>query len=142
MKVLLAVILLVAIIGTSYGGGYGGGGHGGHGGGHSGHGGHGGGYGHSVPTSYKFSYGVNDPHYGPKYSHSESGDGKYRQGYYSVKLPDGRTQHVKYNAGGYDGFNAQVTYSGYAHGGHGGHGGGHGGHGGGHGGYGGGYGYH
>ena len=81
-----------------------------------GSGGHGAGYGgdYNVPTSYKFSYGVDDPHYGPKFSHSESNDGKAAQGYYSVELPDGRTQHVKYHSDqyGYGGHNAQVTYSG------------------------------
>ena len=88
-----------------------------------------------MPTSYKFSYGVDDPHYGPKFSHSESNDGKAAQGYYSVALPDGRTQHVKYHSDqyGYGGHNAEVTYSGYAsHGGQGGHGGNGGGYGSGH----------
>ena len=126
MKVLVIASLLVAAVTAGGGGGYGGGHGGGYGGGHGG--GHGGGYGgdKSVPTSYKFSYGVDDPHYGPKFSHSESNDGKAAQGYYSVDLPDGRTQHVKYHSDqyGYGGHNAEVTYSGYAS--HGGQGGGYG----------------
>jgi len=56
------------------------------------------------------------------------------QGYYSVNLPDGRTQHDKYYSDHYAGYNAEVSYDGYAahpqqqyggygHGGHGGRGG-------------------
>ncbi|XP_037068679.1 adult-specific cuticular protein ACP-20-like [Pollicipes pollicipes] len=69
-----------------------------------------------APRAYAFEYAVEDPHYGPKFRQSEHNDGKTAQGYYSVALPDGRTQHVKYYAdqAGYGGYNAEVTYTGYA----------------------------
>jgi len=105
MKVLSVFALLAAVASAQYGGH--GGSHGGYGGGHDG------GYG-GAPRAYKFEYGVNDPHYGPQFSHSEQGDGKSARGSYSVVLPDGRTQHVKYHADHYGGYNAEVTYSGYA----------------------------
>merc|ERR1711862_1083752 len=36
------------------------------------------------------------------------------EGSYSVNLPDGRIQHVKYHANDYDGYVADVTYDGVA----------------------------
>merc|ERR1712213_239825 len=45
----------------------------------------------------------------------ESPDGASNvAGSYSVALPDGRIQHVKYTSNGYDGFVADVTYEGTA----------------------------
>merc|ERR1712227_445564 len=45
----------------------------------------------------------------------ESSDGASNvAGSYSVALPDGRIQHVKYTSNGYDGFVADVTYEGTA----------------------------
>ena len=80
----------------------------------SGYSGYGGYSDYSAPRSYQFNYGVHDPHYGPRFAQSEHNDGRTVQGYYSVDLPDGRTQHVKYYAdqAGYGGYNAEVTYTG------------------------------
>ena len=48
-------------------------------------------------------------------SAEESSDGASNvAGSYSVALPDGRIQHVKYTSNGYDGFVADVTYEGTA----------------------------
>jgi len=101
-----------------------------HGAARGGHG-HGGGYGrdYDEPRPYHFEYAVDDPHYGPMMAQTEQSDGAGNaQGYYSVNLPDGRTQHVRYVVDGYKGFNAEVSYDGaanhpqrvgYGHGGHG-----------------------
>ncbi|KAL7634364.1 UNVERIFIED_CONTAM: hypothetical protein RMT77_014741 [Armadillidium vulgare] len=59
---------------------------------------------------YEFSYGVDDPDSGNYYSHSETSDGQNMKGKYSVLLPDGRLQVVKF---GYDpvrGYRANVSY--------------------------------
>ncbi|XP_037075949.1 cuticle protein 19-like [Pollicipes pollicipes] len=68
-------------------------------------------------TPYQFEYAVNDHYSGSVFSQSENSDAKNVNGYYSVNLPDGRTQHVKYVADhdGYGGYNAEVTYSGEPH---------------------------
>ena len=81
--------------------------------------GHGGGYGgqqdYYEPRPYHFQYAVDDPNYGPMMSQTEESNGNGQtQGYYSVNLPDGRTQHVKYIVDGYKGYNAEVSYEGYA----------------------------
>ncbi|XP_043233879.1 adult-specific cuticular protein ACP-20-like [Amphibalanus amphitrite] len=105
---------------------------------------------YAEPRPYHYQYAVDDPHYGPMLNKQEEADGAGNVvGSYSVNLPDGRTQIVKYVADHYNGFNAEVSYEGYAHhpqvargygygGGRGGYGGGRGGYGGGRGGYGGG----
>ncbi|CAH1381184.1 unnamed protein product [Tenebrio molitor] len=91
------------------------------------------------PASYKFEYGVEDPHTGDKKSQFEHRHGKEVTGSYSLKEADGTTRVVKYHAGPHSGFNAVVERIGhaqhpahYGHVGHGGFGGqgGHGGHGG------------
>lgn len=64
---------------------------------------------------YAFDYGVKDQYTGANFGHSETSDGKNVQGSYSVALPDGRIQHVKYVADHYNGFQAEVTYEGEAH---------------------------
>ena len=67
-----------------------------------------------APQPYHFDYSVNDPYTGTVFSQNEENDGKTTRGYYSVNLPDGRIQHVKYTADDYNGYNADVTYTGKA----------------------------
>ncbi|XP_043228581.1 cuticle protein 7-like [Amphibalanus amphitrite] len=76
---------------------------------------------HHPQTQYKeeampfaFEYAVNDHYTGTNFARNEQSDGHNVQGYYSVVLPDGRTQHVKYTADHYGGYNAEVTYDGQA----------------------------
>merc|ERR550519_1567444 len=67
------------------------------------------------PKPYAFEYGVADDYSKAAFNAAETGDDYGNvQGSYSVALPDGRTQHVKYTAGGYDGYVADVSYEGYA----------------------------
>ncbi|XP_037093149.1 cuticle protein 7-like [Pollicipes pollicipes] len=79
---------------------------------------HGKGYGHQEDyhekRPYAYDYAVHDPHYGAQFSKTEHSNGDNVEGQYSVVLPDGRTQHVKYYADHYGGYNADVTYEGYA----------------------------
>merc|ERR1711976_256480 len=50
------------------------------------------------------------------FNQAENNDGAgVVDGEYSVNLPDGRIQHVKYHANDYDGFVADVTYEGEPH---------------------------
>lgn len=65
---------------------------------------------------YQFDYAVDDHYSGAVFSQNESNDGNYANGYYSVNLPDGRIQTVKYTAdqNGYGGYRAEVTYKGQA----------------------------
>merc|ERR1712201_25188 len=52
---------------------------------------------------------------GAAFNQAESNDGTgVVDGSYSVNLPDGRIQHVKYHANDYDGYVADVTYEGTA----------------------------
>ena len=51
-----------------------------------------------APKPYSFSYGVEDPHYGPNFQQSEKSDGKNVDGGYTVHLPDGRIQKVIKNS--------------------------------------------
>merc|ERR1739838_589192 len=80
--------------------------------------GHGGGDHHKgykpAPKPYSFSYGVEDPHYGPNFQQSEKSDGKNVVGGYTVHLPDGRIQKVTYTADHHNGFHANVEYKGEA----------------------------
>merc|ERR1719330_1930966 len=58
---------------------------------------------------------VNDDYAGVNFNQEESRNGYATNGQYSVLLPDGRTQTVTYTVGdGYSGYQADVTYSGYA----------------------------
>ncbi|XP_037068919.1 cuticle protein 7-like [Pollicipes pollicipes] len=66
------------------------------------------------PKPFAYDYAVNDHYTGTNFAKKEESDGHNTQGYYSVALPDGRIQHVKYVADHYGGFNAEVTYEGEA----------------------------
>ena len=67
------------------------------------------------PSPYSYTYAVNDDYSGSRFDAAESADGAGGvAGSYSVALPDGRIQHVTYNANGYDGYVADVTYEGVA----------------------------
>ncbi|XP_037088344.1 cuticle protein 7-like [Pollicipes pollicipes] len=66
------------------------------------------------PKPFAYDYAVNDQYTGTNFAKKEESDGHNTQGYYSVALPDGRVQHVKYVADHYGGYNAEVTYEGEA----------------------------
>ena len=66
-----------------------------------------------LPPVYNYKYGVNDPHYGPVFSHAEQRDNYDTAGEYRVNLPDGRVQIVSYSAGP-AGYVADVKYEGVA----------------------------
>ena len=77
---------------------------------------------HAEPTypdeisPYTYNYAVADDYSKAVFSAGETSDGASNvEGSYSVNLPDGRVQHVKYHSNGYDGFVADVTYEGEAH---------------------------
>merc|ERR1712174_147847 len=66
-------------------------------------------------SPYTFTYAVADDYSKSNFNAEETSDGASNvQGSYSVALPDGRIQHVKYTSNGYDGFVADVTYEGTA----------------------------
>ncbi|XP_037079331.1 uncharacterized protein LOC119100330 [Pollicipes pollicipes] len=71
---------------------------------------HGNGYGHQQDyhekRPYAYDYAVHDSHYGAQFSKTEHSNDDNVEGQYSVVLPDGRTQHVKYYADHYGGYNA------------------------------------
>ena len=70
---------------------------------------------YAEPRPYQYQYAVDDPQYGPMFNKAEQSDGAGTvQGSYAVNLPDGRTQIVKYASDAYNGFNAEVSYEGYA----------------------------
>jgi hypothetical protein len=57
---------------------------------------------------YQFGYSVSDAVTGDQKSHSESRDGDFVQGQYSLVEPDGTIRTVTYTADGVNGFNAVV----------------------------------
>merc|ERR550519_1619552 len=66
-------------------------------------------------SPYTFTYAVADDYSKANFNAEEASDGASNvQGSYSVALPDGRIQHVKYSSNGYDGYVADVTYEGTA----------------------------
>ena len=70
---------------------------------------------YAEPRPYQYQYDVDDPNYGPMANKEEWSDGAGNvQGSYSVNLPDGRTQIVKYAADYINGYNAEVSYEGVA----------------------------
>ena len=66
------------------------------------------------PRPYHYAYGVSDDYTGTNFEAAEDSDGSYVNGHYSVLLPDGRRQNVKYTADHYTGYVADVSYEGYA----------------------------
>ena len=67
-----------------------------------------------APRPYAYEYGVKDEYSGVNFGAHEESDGKAVVGSYTVLLPDGRTQLVKYTADHYAGYVADVSYSGHA----------------------------
>merc|ERR1711971_1551916 len=66
-------------------------------------------------SPYTFTYAVADDYSKANFNAEETSDGASNvQGGYSVALPDGRIQHVKYVSNGYDGYVADATYEGTA----------------------------
>merc|ERR1719400_2069343 len=63
------------------------------------------------PQPYSYQYGVKDEYSGANFGASDS---KVVSGSYTVALPDGRIQTVKYTADDYAGYVADVTYEGQA----------------------------
>ncbi|XP_047738961.1 uncharacterized protein LOC108679723 [Hyalella azteca] len=68
----------------------------------------------SQDRGYAFEYGVRDEGSGTAYAHTEFRDGHVTTGQYTVHLPDGRIQTVKYTAD-QNGYRATVSYDGLAH---------------------------
>ena len=64
------------------------------------------------PKPYAFQYGVADDYSGAQFNQKETADGKVVSGSYQVALPDGRIQTVTYTADHYNGFVADVKYTG------------------------------
>merc|ERR1719443_2053365 len=70
----------------------------------------------SEVSPYSYTYAVADDYSGAAFNQAENNDGAgVVDGEYSVNLPDGRIQHVKYHANDYDGYVADVTYEGEPH---------------------------
>merc|ERR1712154_285176 len=66
-------------------------------------------------SPYTYTYAVADDYSKSNFNAEEQSDGASNvAGSYSVALPDGRIQHVKYSSNGYDGYVADVTYEGTA----------------------------
>merc|ERR1712018_122952 len=66
------------------------------------------------PAVYEYGYAVQDDYSKAAFSASENRNGDATTGSYSVALPDGRTQHVKYTVDAYGGYVADVSYEGVA----------------------------
>ena len=68
----------------------------------------------TYPKAYSYGYSVSDDYSGSQFQATESADGQNVIGSYQVALPDGRVQTVKYTADHYNGYVADVSYSGEA----------------------------
>ncbi|KAG7166335.1 Pro-resilin-like 18 [Homarus americanus] len=68
----------------------------------------------SGPAQYNFQWAVNDAPSGNDFGHQENRDNDNTQGSYTVQLPDGRLQTVKYYVDGDSGYIADVGYQGDA----------------------------
>merc|ERR1711935_1236030 len=66
------------------------------------------------PQPYTYAYAVKDDYSGANFNAQESADGKVVTGSYQVALPDGRIQTVTNTADHYNGYVADVKYSGEA----------------------------
>ena len=67
------------------------------------------------PRPYQYEYGVSDAYSGAQFTEAQAQDDKgVVVGSYSVALPDGRLQVVKYTADPYGGYVAEVSYEGTA----------------------------
>ena len=64
-----------------------------------------------VAQPYQYQYGVQDHYSGVNFAASENSDAKVVTGTYTVHLPDGRIQTVKYTADHYNGYVADVSVS-------------------------------
>merc|ERR1712098_539623 len=65
-----------------------------------------------IPNS--FQYGVADSYSGAHYAQGETADGAgNRNGEYTVNLPDGRLQRVRYHTNDLEGYVAEVLYDGH-----------------------------
>ena len=67
---------------------------------------------HYEAKPYTYAYAVKDDYSGANFNAQESADGKVVTGSYQVALPDGRIQTVTYTADHYNGYVADVKYSG------------------------------
>merc|ERR1712158_16995 len=66
-----------------------------------------------TPEPYTHTYGVADDYSKANFNAAETSDANgVVSGSYSVSLPDGRIQHVKYTADHVNGYVAEVTYEG------------------------------
>merc|ERR1711936_1530218 len=66
-----------------------------------------------LPEPYTYTYGVADDYSKANFNAAETSDANgVVSGSYSVALPDGRIQHVKYTADHVNGYVAEVTYEG------------------------------
>ena len=65
------------------------------------------------PQPYAYQYGVADDYSNSNFNAAENADAAGNvQGSYSVALPDGRIQTVKYTSDNYNGYVADVSYEG------------------------------
>ncbi|XP_068210679.1 pro-resilin-like [Palaemon carinicauda] len=65
-------------------------------------------------AKYNFQFGVHDDSTSASFEHQESRNEDETQGSYTVQLPDGRRQTVRYFVNGDSGYVAEVTYEGEA----------------------------